>query len=198
MPVANTSAPPNTTCMAAETGGVSMYFHRIQLMTASSTITTRDRDGDRGPEIRDQVRQGVADAADRGHQAADRAAHERAPRPVRLPLSDSASAKPIEMPAPIEAARPTRKAFQTAGGEGGGEHRRQRRDRAVHQPGEPRLHTRSTKCAAAPRPPARARSAGRFSSTAARRCARACSSASARSPSSLRIEASEVRAAACR
>ena len=35
-----------------------------------------------------------------------------APRPESLPSSDKASAKPIEMPAPIEAASPTRKAFQ--------------------------------------------------------------------------------------
>ena len=34
-----------------------------------------------------------------------------APRPESLPSSDSASAKPIEMPAPIEAASPTTKAF---------------------------------------------------------------------------------------
>jgi hypothetical protein len=39
------------------------------------------------------------------------------------------------MPAPIEAARPTRKVR----GEGGREQRRQRRDRAVHQAGEARL-----------------------------------------------------------
>src|SRR6267154_1845204 len=32
------------------------------------------------------------------------------PRPVRLPSSDSASAKPMLMPAPIDAARPTAKA----------------------------------------------------------------------------------------
>src|SRR5579885_3384551 len=34
------------------------------------------------------------------------------PRPVSEPSSDKASAKPIEMPAPTEAARPTRKASQ--------------------------------------------------------------------------------------
>ena len=63
-----------------------------------------------------------------------------APRPVRLPLSDSASAKPMEMPAPIEAASPTRNASQVLlRGEGGGEHRRQGGDRAVHQPGQPGL-----------------------------------------------------------
>ena len=34
------------------------------------------------------------------------------PRPVRLPSSESASAKPMLMPAPIEAASPTRKVCQ--------------------------------------------------------------------------------------
>ena len=34
------------------------------------------------------------------------------PRPVRLPSSESASAKPMLMPAPTEAARPTRNASQ--------------------------------------------------------------------------------------
>ena len=34
-----------------------------------------------------------------------------APRPESLPSSYSVSAKPIEMPAPTDAARPTRKAF---------------------------------------------------------------------------------------
>jgi len=34
-----------------------------------------------------------------------------APRPDSLPSSDSAWAKPIEMPAPTDAARPIRKAF---------------------------------------------------------------------------------------
>ena len=44
------------------------------------------------------------------------------------------------MPAPRLAARPTRKVVPAvAGGEGGGEQRRQGRDRAVHQPGQARL-----------------------------------------------------------
>src|ERR1700683_1823819 len=110
MPVANTSAPTNITWNAAETGGVSMYFQRTQLITASSTITTPQatdmavqnagiRNGNVWPMppsvvIRPQM-------PPRIHGA---------PRPVRLPLSDSASAKPMEMPAPIEAARPTTKA----------------------------------------------------------------------------------------
>ena len=57
-----------------------------------------------------------------------------APRPESLPSSDSASAKPIEMPAPIEAASPTRKAFHELWvAKRRGEHRRERRHRAVHQ-----------------------------------------------------------------
>ena len=63
-----------------------------------------------------------------------------APRPESLPSSDSASAKPIEMPAPIEAASPTTKAFHDiVRRERRGEHRRERRDRAVHQADQPRL-----------------------------------------------------------
>ena len=45
------------------------------------------------------------------------------------------------MPAPIEAARPTRKAsYGLLGGDGGGEHRGQRGDGAVHQAGQTGLH----------------------------------------------------------
>ena len=75
--MANTRAPPNATWNAAETGGVSMYFQRTQLITASSTTTTRDRQRGRGPEIGDQERQRVADAAQGGHQAGDRATDHR-------------------------------------------------------------------------------------------------------------------------
>ena len=45
----------------------------------------------------------MADAAERGHQAADRTANPGRPRPVREPSSDNDSAEPIEMPAPTEA-----------------------------------------------------------------------------------------------
>ena len=63
------------------------------------------------------------------------------PRPVRLPSSDRASAKPMLMPAPRLAARPTRKVSQLfLRGERRGEQRRQRRNRAVHQAGQARLH----------------------------------------------------------
>ena len=41
MPVANTSAPPKPTWSAADSGGVSMYFQRIQEIAASSTTTTQ-------------------------------------------------------------------------------------------------------------------------------------------------------------
>src|SRR6202023_581291 len=54
------------------------------------------------------------------------------PRPVIDPSSESASAKPMLMPAPIEAARPTRLPV-LMGGEGGREQGCQCRDRAVHQ-----------------------------------------------------------------
>src|SRR4029077_2723619 len=41
MPVMKTSAPPNATCMAAESGGVSIKRCRTHVMPTSSTITTR-------------------------------------------------------------------------------------------------------------------------------------------------------------
>ena len=123
-----------------------------------------------------------------------------APRPVRLPLSDSASAKPIEMPAPIEAASPTTNACQVLlRRERRGEHRRQRRDRAVHQPGQSRLDQPQHEGCAGMRVLARGGRcpAGSRSRNWSARCS--CStSASARSPSSLRIETSSLRAAARR
>src|SRR4029078_12568444 len=79
------------------------------------------------------------------------------PRPVRVPSSESASAKPMLMPAPIEAARAARKRSgrrpgamcargdregvgADAGSEGGGEERGQRADAAVHEAGEAGLN----------------------------------------------------------
>ncbi len=63
------------------------------------------------------------------------------PRPVSDPSSDSASAKPMLMPAPIDAGKADQKGLPILmGGEGGREQRRQRRNRAVHQAGEAGLH----------------------------------------------------------
>src|SRR5260221_3772487 len=68
-------------------------------------------DARRGLHVRDEVGQRVADAAERGHRAhTDPRAHGR-PRPVSEPSSESASAKPMLMPAPRLAARPTRNVF---------------------------------------------------------------------------------------
>ena len=59
------------------------------------------------------------------------------PRPVRLPSSDSASAKPMLMPAPTEAASPTRKASQGLRvAKAAAKQRRERGDRAIHQAGQ--------------------------------------------------------------
>src|SRR5207247_4949124 len=81
------------------------------------------RDGDAGGEsetrlvvgvggLGDEVRQAVAEPAQAvmSPQTAPRA--HGLPRPVRLPSSDSASAKPMLMPAPTLAARPTRNVSQ--------------------------------------------------------------------------------------
>src|SRR5471030_2740520 len=112
MPAANTRAPPNATCNAAETGGVSMYFQRTQLITPSSTTTTPmatavavQNDGIRNGSVWPTPPIVVINPVTRPRI-------QGAPRPVRLPLSDNASANPIEIPAPIEAAIPTRNVSQ--------------------------------------------------------------------------------------
>ena len=76
--------------------------------------------------------------------------------------------------------------------------RRERRDGAVHQPGQARLNDAQEE-----QSPLRLvllfrTSAGRFSWTRRSAVCSCCSSASARSPSSLRMEASEVRETAWR
>ena len=109
-PVANTRAPPNATWNAAKIGGVSIYFQRTQLIMASSTTTTQIASG-RGPERGDQKRQRVTDAAERGHQPGDPPRITGAPRPVRLPLSDRASAKPSRCRRRSRRRVPTRNAF---------------------------------------------------------------------------------------
>ena len=98
--------------MAAEKAGVSMYFQRIQVITASSSTTTTNA---RMVAVRKcGIRYGrvwktpprvviTPQIVPRIHGA---------PRPVSEPLSDKPSAMPIEMPAPTEAAMPTRKVSQ--------------------------------------------------------------------------------------
>ena len=81
------------------------------------------------------------------------------PRPVSAPSSDSASAKPIEMPAPIDAARPTRNVLQVVV-----RWRTPRRTAApASTPSRP-----SARRAPAARPAARTAAAGASSSSAAR------------------------------
>ena len=64
----------------------------------------------------------------------------RAAAPVRLPSSESASAKPIEIPAPSKRRACRRGRHRNCcGGKGGREQGRQRRDRAVHEAGKPGL-----------------------------------------------------------
>src|SRR5947208_1279134 len=67
-----------------------------------------DGDGGRGPEIGNEVGQRVTEPADRGHHPQIAPRTSGAPRPVSEPSSESASAKPMEMPAPTDAASPTR------------------------------------------------------------------------------------------
>src|SRR5208337_991918 len=86
-----------------------MYFQRTHEMTPSSTITTAiataiayQNDGIRNGSVCP-----IPPAVVISPQMPPLI--NGAPRPVRLPLSDSASAKPMEIPAPTEAAIPTRK-----------------------------------------------------------------------------------------
>ena len=142
----------------------------------------------------------MADAARHRHQAADGAAQQRRAAPDSLPSSASASAKPIEMPAPMRGGEADQERVPgVVRREGGGEHRRQRRNRAVHQPDEAGLDDLQDEA------PARVlvlvldgASSVRNSSSildASRSC---LSSATARSPSSLRMPASVARVAARR
>src|SRR5262245_62643728 len=67
-----------------------------------------DGDGGRGPEIGNEIGQRVTSppiAVITPHTAPRTSG---APRPVSEPSSESASAKPMEMPAPTDAASPTR------------------------------------------------------------------------------------------
>jgi len=87
---------------------------RAETRPCSATGSTRwSRHGDCGcgVEVRDEIRQGVANAPPNVIRPQTTLRSSGAPRPDSLPSSDSASAKPIEMPAPTDAARPTRKAF---------------------------------------------------------------------------------------
>jgi hypothetical protein len=62
------------------------------------------------------------------------------PRPVTMPSSDSASARPMLTPAPSEAANPTKKpVFRLSCKAGDSENRCKGRDRAIHQTQQCRL-----------------------------------------------------------
>src|ERR1700693_5774750 len=97
MPVANTKAPPNATWNAAETGGVSMYFQRTQVITASLITTTQIATvvAVQKAEIKYGSEWPMPPSVVISPQITPRITG--APRPVRLPLSDSASANPIEI-----------------------------------------------------------------------------------------------------
>src|SRR5580704_2286821 len=111
-PVPKTKAPPSATCVAADMIGVSMYRCRIQVMTASSTRTTRKAIVIAAWNL--GIRKGrvwpIPPRAVMAPQTNPRA--QGWPRPVRVPSSDSASAKPMLIPAPSDAANPTRNASQ--------------------------------------------------------------------------------------
>ncbi|MPL60884.1 hypothetical protein SDC9_06447 [bioreactor metagenome] len=99
------------------------------------------RDRGCGPEIGDEIGQGMAEAARRGHHPRGKATFQRAA---------AAGDHAVVMRGLGEAHRDAgaggrgkpdqQRGMRVLCGEGGGEDRRQRRDRAVHQPGQPGLH----------------------------------------------------------
>jgi len=92
-------------------------------------------------KIADQKGKRMPNSARRGHQPGHPTAQPRRPAPVSDPSSESPSEKAIEIPAPIEAASPTRNASQLlCEANGRCEQWRQRRYRAIHQTGQTRLH----------------------------------------------------------
>src|SRR5216684_7279547 len=110
IPVKNTSTPPTTTKNAACKNGVSIYLCRIQLITPNSTHTTKIatviatwkfliRKGSVCPKPPAVVIPPIISPRIHGD-----------PLPVSDPSSDNDSANPIEIPAPTDAAIPTRNA----------------------------------------------------------------------------------------
>ena len=76
----------------------------------------------------------------RGHRPANQSAHPGMARPVRLPSSESASANPMLMPAPAEPPGHQKRLATILCRKGGGEYRRQRRNRSIHQSRQARLN----------------------------------------------------------
>src|SRR5215472_6664782 len=111
-PVMNTSAPPSPTCSAAVTQGVSMYRRRIQVIVPNSESTTipAAHNAARKSLIKNGSVCPIPPKALIAPQLNPRT--QGWPRPVKLPSSDKASANPMLMPAPAEAAIPTRNASQ--------------------------------------------------------------------------------------
>ena len=100
-----------------------------------------DGENGRGPEIRDQIGQCMAEAPDRGHQAGDAAANPgRAAAGQRAIVGQSLGERHRDAGAD-RGRKPDQEGLPgVMGGEGGRKQRRQGRDRTVHQPGQPRLH----------------------------------------------------------
>src|SRR5579863_648881 len=110
IPVKNTSTPPTPTRNAACKNGVSIYLWRIQLIVPSSTTTTiiatviatwklEIKNGSVGPNPPAVVIPPITSPRIHGE-----------PLPVNEPSSESASANPMEIPAPTDAAIPTKNA----------------------------------------------------------------------------------------
>ena len=139
MPVANTRAPPNATCSAADTGGVSMYFQRTQVITPSSTITTPWR-----PRSRSRTT-GSGTAACGRCRPAWSSVRRSPPRITARRARSGCRYRTAPRRSPSRCRRRStppadqKRLPRVAGGERGGEHRRQRGHRAVHQPGQTRL-----------------------------------------------------------
>ena len=123
------------TLAAADTGGVSIYFHCIQAMVSSSTIG--DGRGHAGcqPEILDEEGQGVADAARDGHQAAYNAAQQGGAAAGQLAVIGQGLGE-AHADARTERGREADQEGIVAvlRGERRGKHGGESADRAVHQP----------------------------------------------------------------
>ncbi len=98
-------------------------------------------DRGRGPEVGNDVGQRVAEAADRGHRACHRAAHDRrAAAGERAVVGERLGEGHGDAGADRGGEADQERRPGVVGGEGRREQRRERRDRAIHQAGEARLH----------------------------------------------------------
>src|SRR5262249_62005670 len=97
-------------------------------------------EGGGGPEMRDEIREGMAKAADRGHDAGGEAADQRVAAAGELAIVRQALCEPHGNAGAERGGSADEEGLPgVVGGEGGGEEWRQCRYRAVHQSDKTRL-----------------------------------------------------------